>query len=49
MSKMHHDDSSDLKMVAEVLKRVYGVRASVVSTLSNDRSIFWALYFELDE
>lgn len=32
MSKMHHDDSSDLKMVAEVLKTVYGVRDIVLFT-----------------
>lgn len=25
MSKMHHDDSSDLKAVAEVMKRLYGI------------------------
>lgn len=37
MSKMHHDDSSDLKAVAEVLKRLYGVRDSRLlnSTPSN--------------
>ncbi|XP_024360110.1 hexokinase-1 isoform X2 [Physcomitrium patens] len=30
MSKMHHDDSSDLKVVAEVLKRVYGIQNTTV-------------------
>jgi len=35
MSKMHHDNSSDLKTIAEVLKRVYEVRDSVP----------WTIYF----
>jgi hypothetical protein len=49
MSKMHHDDTSDLKLVAEVLKRVYGVRTSVVPTLSNDISASWACHLQLDD
>jgi hypothetical protein len=34
MSKMHHDGSSDLKEVAEVLKRIYGVCNLVLDTCS---------------
>lgn len=30
MSKMHHDDSSDLKTITEVLKRVYGIQNTTV-------------------
>lgn len=31
MSRMHHDDSSDLKEVAEVLNRVYKVSAQFLT------------------
>lgn len=36
MSRMHHDDSSDLKVVEEVLKRVYGVCTLVLQTLFSE-------------
>lgn len=47
MSKMHHDNSSDLKEVAEVLKRVYGVCNSVLNTLFNGWIWSWACHLKI--
>lgn len=49
MSKMHHDDTSDLKTIAEVLKRVYGVRDSFLPTFYHFNlsvgTVMWATIF----